>query len=115
MASGNKRGMKSNPALAKELGCTLYAALPADAKDKWIHASGQPLEQGDCKDGWRCFLQYRVADIYKNPTDWESLQAATDVLREVVPLVCDVEVEAATAALAIEKVLDEMDVPGGHY
>ena len=58
-------------------------------------------------------MRYRVTNIYKDPTGWESLEAAANVLRLVVPIVCDVEVDAATAQLAVEKVLDEMKIPDG--
>ena len=107
--------MKCDVVLAQRLGCTLYAALPHDAKDAWLSANGKPIGiEDDSKDGWRCFLQYRVTNIYKDPTDWESLQASVNVLRLVVPMVCDVEVDAATAQLAVEKVLEEMKVPNEH-
>ena len=56
-------------------------------------------------------MPYRVTNMKCRKTDFQSLQAAAGVLRLVVPVVCDVHVHRATAELAVEKVLEKMEIP----
>ena len=52
-----------------------------------------------------------MTDIFKDRTDYESLQAAVDVLRMVVPMVCDMCVHSKTAQLAVKTVLEAWEIP----
>ena len=95
-----------NAALAERLARELLETLPPSAKDAWLSA----------QDGCRCFLPYKVTThMHKDPTDWESLRAATGVLRVVVPVVCDVRVRPGIARRAVETVLKELEIPDEYH
>ena len=114
-----------NAVMADMLADALIATLPPGAKEAWVGAQGKPKEvEEDGKDGCRCFLQYNehmtwsrqafldlIEDPLSYPSVLESLQAAIDVLRVVVPMVCDVYVWPKTAERAVQLVLQAWEIP----
>ena len=103
MASHCQPGRLCDAVMAARLADALIATLPPGAKEAWLGAQGKPKEvEADSKDGCRCFLQYDehmigsaqtfldlMEDPSSHPSVVEPLQAAIDVLRVIVPIVCD--------------------------